>query len=340
MEQTIGKRIMENRKRLGLTQDQLAERLGITAQAVSKWENDQSCPDITMLPRLAEIFGVSTDALLGREPEIPVHCAEVVDDEQNEPEGIHINKGEWSFQWDSGRRGALVFAIFVLASGVLMLLARILQWDVGFWGIVWPVGLLAFGLNGVFRRRPSVFSLGVALFGGYSLAANLWELNLERELVMPVVIVLFGVGFLLDALRKPRKPRFHISQNGEDLGKKGKTKSEFSQGENSFDCSLHFGEGTRYVQLPRLENGKISCAFGELTLDLSGVETVSDNCSLDASCAFGQLTLLVPGTFRVDAESGTAFGNLEIQGQPDARPQGVIRLNAGVRFGNMQIRYL
>ena len=50
MEETLGKRIMRHRKALGLTQDQLAEQLGITAQAVSKWENDQSCPDIAMLP--------------------------------------------------------------------------------------------------------------------------------------------------------------------------------------------------------------------------------------------------------------------------------------------------
>ena len=75
MEQTLGKRIIENRKRLGLTQDRLAEQLGVTAQAVSKWENDQSCPDITMLPKLAEIFGISTDELLGIKK---VHEAEVV----------------------------------------------------------------------------------------------------------------------------------------------------------------------------------------------------------------------------------------------------------------------
>ena len=68
MEQTIGKRIAENRKRLGLTQDALAEQLGVTAQAVSKWENDQSCPDISILPRLADIFEISTDELLGRNP--------------------------------------------------------------------------------------------------------------------------------------------------------------------------------------------------------------------------------------------------------------------------------
>jgi len=73
MEQTLGNRISENRKRLGLTQDALAEKLGVTAQAVSKWENDQSCPDISTLPRLARILGVSTDTLLGMEsPQPPV----------------------------------------------------------------------------------------------------------------------------------------------------------------------------------------------------------------------------------------------------------------------------
>ena len=69
MDQTLGKRISAHRKQLGLTQDQLAEKLGVTAQAVSKWENDQSCPDISMLPKLAEIFGTSIDELLGREPQ-------------------------------------------------------------------------------------------------------------------------------------------------------------------------------------------------------------------------------------------------------------------------------
>ena len=108
MEQTIGRRIAENRKRLGMTQDQLAEKLGVTAQAVRKGEKDQSCPDITMLPRRAEIFGISTDALLGRDTAQPVHTAEVIDEEENEPEGLHIDNGNWEFHWDAGRKGSVL----------------------------------------------------------------------------------------------------------------------------------------------------------------------------------------------------------------------------------------
>ena len=62
---TLGKRIMALRKAAGMTQEQVAERLGVSPQAVSQWENDVSCPDVTMIPRIAQLFNVSTDELLG-----------------------------------------------------------------------------------------------------------------------------------------------------------------------------------------------------------------------------------------------------------------------------------
>ena len=64
MENTIGKRIASLRRGKGLTQDELSEMMGVSPQAVSKWENDQSCPDITSLPQLAEILGITVDELL------------------------------------------------------------------------------------------------------------------------------------------------------------------------------------------------------------------------------------------------------------------------------------
>lgn len=59
----LGKKIRQLRFKAGLTQEQLAEKLGIGPQSVSKWENAVAMPDITTLPLLAEIFGVSIDEL-------------------------------------------------------------------------------------------------------------------------------------------------------------------------------------------------------------------------------------------------------------------------------------
>lgn len=59
----IGNKIRELRKQRGITQEQLAESIGISFQAVSKWENNIALPDITLVPVLASYFGVSMDEL-------------------------------------------------------------------------------------------------------------------------------------------------------------------------------------------------------------------------------------------------------------------------------------
>ena len=64
MNESIGNRISKYRKAKGLTQEELAAMLGVSSQAVSKWENDASCPDISLLPQLCRILGISTDELL------------------------------------------------------------------------------------------------------------------------------------------------------------------------------------------------------------------------------------------------------------------------------------
>lgn len=69
MDTTVGRRIAMLRKDRGLSQEQLAEMLGVSGQAVSKWENDQTCPDISLLPQLARILGVTVDELLSGKQE-------------------------------------------------------------------------------------------------------------------------------------------------------------------------------------------------------------------------------------------------------------------------------
>ena len=62
--QTLGMMISTLRKEKGMTQLELAEKMGVTDKAVSKWERDLSFPDISSIPKLAEIFEVSVDELM------------------------------------------------------------------------------------------------------------------------------------------------------------------------------------------------------------------------------------------------------------------------------------
>lgn len=63
----IGKNIKSFRRRSGFTQAYLAGRLGISVQAVSKWETGTSLPDIMLLPEIARVFGVSIDELFSED---------------------------------------------------------------------------------------------------------------------------------------------------------------------------------------------------------------------------------------------------------------------------------
>jgi len=61
----IAKNLRKLRLNKGLTQEELAIRIGVTGQAVGKWERDECYPDITLLPGLANLFGVTVDSLIG-----------------------------------------------------------------------------------------------------------------------------------------------------------------------------------------------------------------------------------------------------------------------------------
>ncbi len=68
----LGQRIQERRKHQGLTQEQLGSDLFVSPQAVSKWENGESLPDIGTLPALCKTLGTSADALLGIDSELGI----------------------------------------------------------------------------------------------------------------------------------------------------------------------------------------------------------------------------------------------------------------------------
>lgn len=84
--ETLGMRIAHFRKTKGYTQEDFSQLLGVTAQAVSKWENDLSCPDIMLLPKIAQLFDISVDELLGgTSPKAP-------DEKTNKTPPVDISK--------------------------------------------------------------------------------------------------------------------------------------------------------------------------------------------------------------------------------------------------------
>ena len=111
MNESFGQRLSRLRKEKGLTQEEIAKRITISPQAVSKWENDLSSPDILVLSSLADILGVSVDELLGREEaseekqesksEEP-KAEEVEQEVVNERAGITIDKDGFHAETQGG----------------------------------------------------------------------------------------------------------------------------------------------------------------------------------------------------------------------------------------------
>ncbi len=128
----LADKIIELRKKSGMTQDELAEKLGVSRQSVSKWEGAQSTPDLARILKLAEIFSVSTDVLLKDELEleqnIPTEGAEtafVKAHVETEPPLRPVSMAEAVEYLEKNRKKALYVAVGV-ALCILSPLAAIL----------------------------------------------------------------------------------------------------------------------------------------------------------------------------------------------------------------------
>ena len=335
MENSIGKRIAAHRKRLGLTQEQLADKLGITAQAVSKWENSQSCPDITAIPLLADIFGISTDELLGHTPYTAPGQAvegEVVDTPQEETDGPRCHaKGELSFRITS--LPLLGSALLLIIVGTLFLLSRLCAWDCSFWDILWPSTLLVFGVLGLISKFSAV-ALVSTCFGGFFLVYNLVPLPFSLGSDIPwfaVCCIICGV-FLLFTLLDTRWKKHRTCSKDHSY--------TYNVNGTQLNCSNTLGEKHQSVSAELLSSGNISNSFGEYVVDLSGVNAVTDNCLLNASCSFGELKILIPKRYAAIHQSTTAFADFTVKGEHDSTPVGYIQIKASVNFGEISVEYI
>ena len=325
--QTLGERIKYHRKRLGLTQEQLAERMGVSAQAVSKWENNISCPDISILPELADLFGITVDELLGKEEK--VHEAVV-----EEPEKSDKN---FEFHYYGGKKYGIWFAAYIITIGILILVNSVCSLDVSWWTVVWTTGLLFIGAAGLFPKF-SIFCLILALCGLYFLvdAYEILPFDLGWDIVLPVCVVLWGIGLLVDNLRrkKRRKVKSH-SESGR------KTHREYTCDDGWVRTDMSFGNFRTAVVTDCLKGGSVEANFGEFTVDFSACRAVAPQCRLNVENNFGSLTLLIPEKFSAEVQGeGNFAADAKITGQPCAEPEGIIHIDLENNFGAVELKYI
>lgn len=331
-QQSMGKRIMQLRKEKGYTQEQLAEMMGVSAQAVSKWENDVSCPDISILPQLAEKLGVTTDELLGVKPIEPKVV--IVDAQKANKDG----DGSFSVSWDgsnNAKKDGIWFAILIIALGAAFLIQRLGLVSFGIWGIVWPAVIIGLGVSWMVKRF-SFFALAVAGLGLYFLLFNLEVISLVLTwgIIWPSLLVLLGLTILYEALI-PHKHKWCGVHIAGDKDKRSQYREE--NGFVNYECS--FSEENRKVAVEDFLGGDIEISFGKSELDLTNVKRVNQNAKLDVDVSFATFDLIVPKTMRVFLKSDKSFGSIQMNGEPNADAMQALNVDGDVSFGTMNIFY-
>lgn len=332
MDETLGKRIAARRKALGLTQDALAEQLGITAQAISKWENDQSCPDISMLPKLAEIFRCTTDELLGIAPK---ELSPVYSPAPEPPAEIPDSKLQRMVSPGAG----FGFWLFLTGAVALIDAVRLPPYDladISLLHIALCCGLFVFGLFSLFHRF-SPLRLGCALAGGVFIYNLITEPSIgDMDWYVPLLagVALLGLDLFFDTIwgRKRSMPKGHRMP--------ACMKNSFETEIDSFTCATSFGADSHPINMTLLSRGKAEVCFGDLTLDLTQCETFAENCQLELRSSFGELTVLVPRRCRAETSILTAFAACEAFGTPDPQADARIYVNGNAHFGHIVIRYI
>ena len=213
-QQTLGRRIQEARKAAGLSQESLGERLGVSRQAVSKWESDASVPDLENLIAMSRIFGVTIGALLGVEPEAAedrsegdapeapgegaedaAPAEELTDRELAAVEAIvrkyleAVRRPRWSrrkkIAVSAGICGATLAAALALGSGFSALGSRLDQVQSQVYGIESSVGsqigALAGQIRDILDEDSNLFAVSQAQVTDYDLTAETVTLQVSAQ---------------------------------------------------------------------------------------------------------------------------------------------------------------
>ena len=195
----LADKIIDERKRLGLSQEELAEKLSVSRQAVSKWESAQSTPDLQRVLQMAELFEVSTDYLLKDEIEAP-------DGRKSDTQGgtdtpvrrVSMEEANdfMRFNREGGKKVAIGVMLCILSPVLLIFLAGLDE--SGVWNVTKSLAI-AIGMAVLFL----LVAAAVFIFVSYGLASERFK-YIEKD----VFETAYGVTGLVKERRAEFEKRF------------------------------------------------------------------------------------------------------------------------------------
>lgn len=182
----IGRFICSLRKSKGYTQSALAEMLGISNRTVSKWETGDGLPDISMLPELAKVLGVSVDEILAGKRVQAEDCAVKVEEVENKDNLLNLFKIAFVI--------SLFFALFGALLGTITELYCIWAFNILFY-THWEIMFVAVSLVAEVAAGL-VFSVGVTRLSVSYRKAEILGIAKKKGLLLSVISVLFPLSFI------------------------------------------------------------------------------------------------------------------------------------------------
>lgn len=182
----IGRFICSLRKSKGYTQSALAEMLGISNRTVSKWETGDGLPDISMLPELAKVLGVSVDEILVGKRVQAGDCAVKVEEVENKDNLLNLFKIAFVI--------SLFFALFGALLGTITELYCIWAFNILFY-THWEIMFVAVSLVAEVAAGL-VFSVGVTRLSVSYRKAEILGIAKKKGLLLSVISVLFPLSFI------------------------------------------------------------------------------------------------------------------------------------------------
>lgn len=183
----IGRFICSLRKDKGLTQSALAELLNISNRTVSKWETGEGLPDISLLPDIAKVLGVTTDELLAGKKAPAEKSADIkVEEVANKDNLLNLFKIAFII--------SLFFAIFGMLLGTITELYCIWAFNILFY-THWEIMFVAISLVAIVAAGL-VFSVGVTRLSVAFSKTEIIALSKKKGLWLSVISVIFPLSFI------------------------------------------------------------------------------------------------------------------------------------------------